>query len=505
MSPSARGLLPGLLLALVASLGVLGANGNWLLPALDETGVRALSAAPQLASGRPATLPIAAWNAPEPRSGLEGEGKLLPLLMAAGVRQGAKPFAAGLWVVAGAAGVAVLAAAWVVGGVAGPPAAVTVGLVLLASPLTAEAGTTLGGDLLVAALVLLLLGTMTYRPTWSLAQGALAALAWLAGPVGLGAVAAVALWPMARRTRGWRRMRDLLLGLLPAAALVFEGVRRGIPMPPAWTPRQGSWGGAAAGLAHWAAPGVGGGAGLVLGGAVLVAVLALCVGEAATAPRPDGPVHWSDPAAPDALALAFRPAVALLVSATALGALGALGPGRAGHGLGRPWLPAAFLVGTAGAAAAWRWHRGREAGRRRAAGWAPVVALTLWICAGAVGGARALTSIRADGRGLTARVWVASPVIRWLDNRAPSGATIYASEPALVFVQTGKGARGIPLVGETGAGLPDGFLSTFRARPGPVVLTGVDATDAREDAWARALALREVVRSGEGRVLVPGA
>ncbi len=336
VSPAARGLLPGLFLVLAVAFGVLALNRWWLFPALDETGVRYIAAAPDLAAGRAPAIPLAAWDAASPTSGLEGEGKLMPLLMAVAVRGGARPHVAGLWVLAGSAALAMLALAWVVGGVAGVGGALAMGLLVLCAPPGPAAATLLGPDLLLTALVALLLGAMTYQPRWSAAHGVLAALAWLAHPAGVGAVAAAVVWPAARGGSRHEKFRGVALATAAPLLLLAAGTRWPLLDPPA----RGASGAALAnglrGLTEAAGAGLGGGGGLLLGVAVFAGLGALTLVEAGSTPTPPADPHWSDPAAADLLAARFRPAAGLLT-------LGGLVATAWSPRTVDPWIPCAYL------------------------------------------------------------------------------------------------------------------------------------------------------------------
>lgn len=491
MSPSARGLLPGLFLALAASFGVLTANNHWLLPSVDETGVRYLVTAPAIAAGEAPAVPIADWDAASAETGLEGQGKLVPILMAAGIRQGARAFVAGLWVMALAAGGVVLALCWSVGGVGGIPAAVLATLLLVASPLTVEAATVLDPGLVEAALVLALLGALTYRPDGALLHGILAALAWWSAPVGLGAVAAVLAWPVTRAGTWPVRTRRLVLGVLPPAVLVGAALRWPLLTPPAWHPARGSGLVGVAGLTRWAGFGLPGWAGVAVGAVLLLLLAVLVIREGRSAPKPKGPLAWTDPSAPDWLARSFRPAAALLLASTAVVAL----TGPAGASLTPPWLPVAWLLAAVAGAAAWRWWT-HTAGVMR---WVPAGLLILWVAVGGWRAADRMVRLRDEGRGDTAKVWVASPVVRWIDNQAPKGLPIYASDPALVYIQSTRAARRLPALG---AGL-SGFAQFFHEHPGAVVVTAPDNTEARVLALSDSLDLKAEVTAPEGTVLLP--
>jgi hypothetical protein len=488
MSPASRGIVPGLFLALLAASCVLAMNRWWLFPALEETGVRYLAAAPDLATGHAPAIPLARWDAVSPTSGLEGEGKLMPLLMAAAVKAGARAHVAGLWTLAGSAALAVVALSWAVGGVAGAGGALAIGLLVLCAPPGPAAATLLGPVLLLAALVALLLGTMVYQPRWSAAHGTLAALAWLAHPAGVGAVAAAVLWPATRGGRPREKVRSAFWAAAAPFALLAAGAVWPILDPPAGGASSKALGGALQGIVRGAGAGVGGWVGMAAGIVMLAALGALTLAEARSTPVPPGDIHWSDPAAPDLLAARFRPAAGLLALASVVGA--AWAPGTA-----TPWLPSSWVLLALAAAVAVRW-------RRRARGplsWAPLVVLIAWAVTAGWSSWGELRGLRQTGRGVTSVVWVASPVIRWIDNRSRPWAEIYASDPALVLLQTGRAARSLPVdTAEWGD-----FARRFEAHPGAIVLTGEDDVDLRADALRARLGLTEVVRAPEGRVLVP--
>ncbi len=75
---------------------------------------------------------------------------------------------------------------------------------------------------------------------------------------------------------------------------------------------------------------------------------------------------------------------------------------------------------------------------------------------------------------------------------------LYASEPALLLLQSGRSARGIPVADAKRAD----FVESFRARPGAIVLSGTARDQA--ESLAADLGLMEVVTTEEGIVLIPG-
>ncbi|HSG06895.1 MAG TPA: hypothetical protein VLA36_00965 [Longimicrobiales bacterium] len=489
MSPSSRGLVPGLFLALVAALGVLTANNHWLFPAQGETGARYVLSAPALARGE---IPITPWipsGHTTPQNALAGRAPLMPALMAGLIHQGVRPHVSALWILAGSAALVVLGVSWVTGGVAGMAGALATALILMVAPLSLETVTVLGPDALLAATSAFLLGAMTYRPKASAIHGALGAMAWLAHPAGLGLLAVSIVWPFSRRDAAGAR-RFLLAGtaVLPALLLMAAGLRHPLlrlPVLPGGA--TSSAGGALSGAMAFLGAGLPGAAGVVLGGGLGLLLIGLVVAEARATPPPPSPVHWSDPAARDALALAFRPAAALVALGALLGAWAAGTP----EDPSAPWfaatVPAAALAGTAVV----RWTRRQTSGHR----WVPLAILTVWLAASAMGSRHTLRDLRETGRGYTSAHWVDSPVIRWIDNRSGPYAILYADQPALVFLQTGRPSRELDL-GSRGL---EAFVSDFEEEPGALVLTGGALPVA--DTLASRLDLRVLAEDPRGRAL----
>ena len=491
MSPSSRGIVPGLFLALAAAFAILTLNSHWLLPAVDDDGMAYLVAAPQLAAGQAPDIPLVTWDAADPTTGLEDRGTAMPLTMAALMGTGRRAYVTALWLLAVSAGLAVLTAAWVGGGVAGIPGALAAGLALAASPLMIEAVTAIRPEVLVMAMVGLQLGLMTYRPRWSVLHGIPAAVAWLAHPVGLGAVAAALVWPL-REKRDPRSLGAAALAAIPSIGLLATGsVMHGTLVPPGLSgpSAAGAWS-AAVGILRWAGTGLGGFIGPVFGLVVAVAILGLVLADLLGTQDPPPDVHWSDPAAADALAMHLRPAAGILV--LALGAAAVLTAGS-GSGFAQPWAPMALPLTVLAASSAIR----RGQGRSGAKSLVPVAVLVAWLSMSSVNAVLTFRTIRAEGRGHTAAVWVASEVIRWVDNRSAPYPLLYASEPALILLQSGRSARGIP---SPGANRAD-FVESFRAHPGPIVLSGTARDQA--ESLAAELGMVQAVTTEEGIILIP--
>jgi tetratricopeptide (TPR) repeat protein len=499
MSPSSRGVVPGLFLALAAAVAILQVNDSWLLPAVDDTGVAYLEVAPRIAVGVDPVVPWSAWDAARPTSTIEGRGTAFPLLMSALMHLRPRAHVAGLWAMAASAAVLFLAVGWVVGGVSGMPGALIAGVVLAVSAPLVGLGTALRPELLAMALVALQLGLMTYRPRGSLAIGVMAALAWLAHPVAVGAVAAAVVWPLAGPERPVRRaMVDMLSAAVPAVALLATGrLLHGLLVPAplhfgSGNPLGGA-GEALGGLFGAAAGGIGGSAGVVIGAVLSLGAAAWVLREAGETPRPEADIHWSDPAAPDLLATLFRPAAGLLLLALLVSA--AFGGGGARGELAAPWalawLPGVTLVSASVV-------RGL---RRNGGGLGRLVAgvLAVWIVASGWVGAGRLASARADGAAYSARVWVDSEVIRWVDNQSDAYPVVYASSPPLLAVQSRRATRALPV----DPARIDDFVRNFRMHPGAIVLT--DSLPAALDAapYESALGLRAAVETDEGTVLTP--
>ncbi len=502
-SPASRGLRAGLLLALVATFVALTANDSWLLPALDGTGVEVLLSATSVAEGGEAVVAVAPWDAPEATRPPGPRAAALAGGVATLVRRGVRPHVAGLWVLAGALVLLVVALGWAVGGGAGFEAGLLGGALLLASPLGVHAVTTLRPELPAAALVALVVGSQAYRPRWYLLHGTVAAAAWALHPAGAGAVAAAALWPWAlrrgipgvRRAGGGDGRGRTALGsagaLLPAAVLLVLGPTvDGLPSLPAVVGAEPSLD-PLLGTLRWAGAGLGGAVGALLGAAVLATGAALAVGIGAGAEPVDAEVAWDHPRAPELVAARARIAAGLAVLGTAVAGAAA----GATEALEAPAVlvaaPAAVLLALVAARAI--------AGARPPARWVAVGVVAVWLL---VSGGRAVATagaLRADGRGFTSGAWVQSETVRWLDNRLPRGLALYASEPRLVLIQTALPARGLPASGSS----LEAFGAHLRRVPGALVLTGPDT--ARADELERALGLATAHRGERGRILLPAA
>lgn len=493
MSPSSRGVNAGLLLALLAAFAVLGLNNSWLLPALDDTGVAYLLSSEALAAGEAPVVPLAPWDADRPVSGLGRRGSLVPLAMSVVMRTDTRSHVAALWVLAGAAALAALSVAWVAGATSGVSGALLAAGFLFLTPFSADLMTAVRPELALLALLGLLLGTMTYQPRWSLAHGALAALAWLAHPVGLGAVAATVVWGATRDGRRPRRLAGTVLAAIPAAALLGSGdVAHGLLLPSplvagelhvSWAPLSG--------LLRWSGAGVPGAWGLVIGLAFALYAVLLIGLEQMRSPVVPTDVHWSDRLAPDMLTERMRPAAATLTLGIVVAALVVHGDGA----LRLPWAPAllplSVLVGSATA----RWVR-REAGVWRAI---PIVMTTVWVALGASLFVREASRTRHEGRGHTRARWVQSDLVRWIDNRAGPYGTLYADQPLLIYIQTGRVAHAIPSRSHDAAA----FATRFAMNPGPVILTDDQREPGQSDLLVELLHVHEEVAVPEGRILLP--
>lgn len=488
-SPASIGVGTGLFLALAVALGVLLANDSWLLPALDDRGAEALAASASLARDGPATSPVAAWAAPDSLRAVPPGRAALPLAMAGLAPSGIRPHVTGLWVMAGGLAAAALGVSWVAGGAGGIPAALAAVAFLIVSPAVVRVATVLGPDAMIMAAVAVLLGTLVYRPEWPALHGAVAGLAWVLAPVGLGAVAAASAWPLLRPHRDVAGRRAV------AAAVVFlagAGVAAGawlldpLLLPGFPVPVPGEGGGALAGLVGWAGTGMDGAAGVAVAGLAVLAAGLLVVADRRAASVPPAATAWYDPAVNDLLSARARTAALVLAAGLVLAAL-------LGGGLGA-WVaalpPLAVVMGLSAVRVA---RRGASSMRLL-----PVAALGAWLVASGVHAAMALQAVRADGAHHTARVWVESPVVRWLDNQAPPDLPLYADAPFLVQVQIGRPALDL----EGALHTPEAFAEAFAQRPGVIVLT---RTREAADALLARLGLVTVVDAPEGRVLVPPA
>ena len=497
-SPGSRGLRAGVVAACIAVLVAFSANDSWLLPALDADGVAWTRAAQALAAGKAPILPVGPWFGTSPTSELASRGAVVPRLLAAVMDTGVRVRVAGLWFAVASLGALALAMGWVAGGAAGTVGGLLAALLLVASPLGSEVATVLGVDALLAALVVGQLGVAAYRPRQALLPGLLAAAAWALSPVGLGAVAAVLVWPWVPRLGAgdWpggpagppvppKRSRRALVSATPALLLLGLGpVFSWLP-----SPRPGRVGGMGAVLdgervfpvpSLWEA--------LALG-LLAVGVLGAIVEARATRPVLSA-LRWDHPRAPDLVAARLRSAAWPMALALLLATAAA---GEGGGDLSRPWLPFLAVLATGVGAAAVRWVR-RPTGWTR---WGVAAAVGLWLCAGAGGAWMEAKEAQAEGRGLTSEVWLESEVVRWLDNQLPQGTPVYASQPFGVVVQTGLAAFTLP---PPDAALAE-FGAAFQARPGAIVLTGPDTL--RAPRFEQELDATPLVRDGLGVLLVP--
>lgn len=538
LSPSARGLIPGLFLALAAAVAVLALNRTWLLPAVDDDGVGFLVSAERIAAEEGAAPSSA--STPITATSIRDRGPAVSLAMSLVVRAGRRPFVAALWVLALSAAVLAGAASWAAGGAGGMLGGILGGLTTLLSTGALLSGTSVEAALPLAAVAVVLLGSLAYRPRWSGVHGALGALAWWVHQAGIGAAAVAVLWPLrglvgrrfanrtplagsANVTHGpeaadttnalrtsvlYALLALALILLLAAASTAIAAASAAAPtafsLPRLPAPELPAAAAALAGLLRWAGAGLPGIVGLLAGAGALVALALLAADELRRTPAPPPDVHWSDPRAADLVWGSLAPAAALLSGGLAVGA--AVTAASAGPIADVWFAPAVPLAVLAGAAAA---RRGR----------AVRSVLLAWLLVSTVTAAFAFRTLRAEGRGHTRAVWVASEVIRWVDNRSAPWAVLYASDPGLVFFQSGRAARALPHLEPAVAGndvaepdaptrapgpaasIPDAFRAAFRAHPGPLILT--DGAAGGAEVWARALGLAEAVRVPEGVVLVP--
>lgn len=489
MSPSSRGILAGLLLAAPVLLATLSLNEGWLLPAADETGVAYLLAAPAMAAGDDVVLPWAEWNSEEPSTPFAGRGPLMPWIMAKVLPIRPQPHVAALWTLAGSAGLLVLFVGWAAGGAAGVGGALVAGLMLIASGASAGLVTTIRPEILAMACIALLLGLMTYKPSWSLAHGGAAAAAWLAHPAGVGAVVATCLWAGLRSGSGASRVVRTVEALAVPLSLVLLGPLT-FPGPNlAPSGLVSSLFGAGASLLTWAGGGWGV-ASLLAGFVVLPGIVLLVLLDAIETPDPPPDVHWKDPAAADALANSLRPSALLL--AVCLGAAALAGIGAGYGSMAASWtlmmVPVCAVTGTSLV---------RIARRKRSDRTLVVAGTVLWLALTGIDAARSLRSDTTEGRALTHRSWVSSELIRWVDNRSRPWPVMYTDQPALLQIQSGRASSRLPTRVDD---LAD-FEEVFRRRPGAIVLTQENVLPA--DVLEERLGVTMVMDTELGRVLVP--
>lgn len=496
MSPSSRGILAGLLLAAPVLLSTLSVNEGWLLPAVDETGVAYLIAAPQLAAGEAVALPWAAWTSDDPETPFAGRAPLTPSVMAQLLPIRPQPHVAALWTLAGSAGLLVLLLAWTAGGAGGIGAAFLAGAGLITVGAGTGLVTAIRPEVLAMVFVALQMGIMTYQPRWNAAHGAAAAGAWLAHPAGIGAVAAALLWASLRRGPAQARLlRSVLALAIPAALFLFGSGAAATTLPDRISHPDGFAVGIGAAIGGFL-NGIGGGWGVasillalpLLGGSALLVVL-----DFFETPTPRDDVHWKDPAAMDALANAMRPAALLLF--LSIGAAALLGFGAGYGSMTAPWALALVpFVGVTAVSAVRVAARSAAQPRGRAVIYGTTA---LWLVIVTVGAGRTLGLHTDEGRALTHRSWVSSEVIRWVDNRSDPWPVLYSDQPALLQIQSGRASDRLPV---EDAEIAD-FAAVFRGRPGAIVLT--NTSDLSLAGLLETLPVRVEVETALGRVLVP--
>ncbi len=484
-SPAATGITIGLVLALAAALSVLVANQSWLLPSLDDEGVTAIVGGAALAQGQSPTVRVADFDAPFAWRAVAPGHAILPVGIGWLGRHGVRSHIAGLWVMAGGLALTVLGVSWLAGGAAGLGGALVAVALLIVSPVTAEVVTTLDMTSATMAGMALLAGALVYRPGGSLLHGVIAAACWALSPVGAGGALAAAAWPWVRPGPG--RPAQSAAAAAPSLALPALGAI--IPGVPALAIQPGGASAEAlSGFARWAGAGMDGSAGVAIALLVGVATAALLAHDRRMTELPPPDTLWHDPAARDVLAVHAWRVLPLVAACVGLSAF-LFGSSERSGLVAAP--PVAALLGLLIARAFVR----SDAPRR--------VALTLgaltWLTASGWAGRARLVAIQTEGADHTARVWVDSPVIRFLDNQVPGGAAIYADQPLLVLLQTGR-----PVLDLEGA-LPrlDDLATALLRTPGVLALTGAD-----REAWrllAPSLGLTPVVDAEEGMVLAPSA
>lgn len=489
MSPSSKGILTGLLLAAPVILATLSVNEGWLLPAVDETGVAYLLAAPAMAVDEEATLPWAMWDSEEPVTAFEGRAPLMPRLMAVLLPIRPQPHVAALWTLAGAAGLVLLFSAWAAGGAAGFAGGVAAGLLLIISGAAAGLVTAIRPEIVAMVFVALQLGLMTYKPRWTLLHGAAAGGAWMAHPAGIGAVLAAGIWGVARK--GSAATRALAGGAalaVPLGLLLFspDAPPGRLTSEAGFVETARSAGGA---LLTWA----GGGWGtpsLLVGSVLVPAFILLALLDHVETPTPPSDVHWKDPAAADLLAGALRPAALLVALCLITAALAGYGSGYGS--MAAPWALALVPICTlAGATLA------RVGARQRGDRFLITAFTVLWLAASGLDAARVLRTDTTEGRALTHRDWVASEIIRWVDNRSDPWPVLYTDQPALLQIQSGRASDRLPA---HTVDLTD-FDDVFGSRPGALILTR--SSDLTPDDYMDRLDLRQVMETEQGWVLVP--
>jgi hypothetical protein len=492
MTPGAQRVLVAALAGFGAMYGVLSINRSPLLPGVHGDSVEYMSAAESFAQRRTFEVPVADWSDTDSVSVLSHFPPGFPVLIALPLGGETSARAAALWVMAVSAGLAALVVTLLAAEVFGVATGALGTLLLLISPVCVRLHLAIWSEPTYLAVTALLLYAMVRRPRWSWCHGLLAVVGVAIRYVGIAGALAAALWALTN-ARSWReRLSGFALAIAPSfiflvwwERLVARGggaIRRiGVYgefgrnaqqleiMLREWLLPRGRAGD------PWAAMGT---------GIVAVVGLVVLIGAARRG-------LWRGGERPSFLLAAglFSGCYASVVVLSRFFADPRIPFDD------RMFLPVLILVTVAFVASATELARWK--GR---AGWAVlVVALGVW-GGYAVRQARDFVSVvNQVGMYFTFMGWTVDPTLRWVQDDSGAYDAIYSNDPALVYFQTGRHARYLPIVGDDLAA----FQRRFQESSAAVVITyPPQVGNLSDDVFTRLLGLRNVVRTERGAAYV---
>ncbi len=491
MTPEARRLLVAGLVGFAATYGVLSINRSPLLPGVNGDSVEYLGAAESFASSRTFEVPIAGWSDPDSVSVLAHFPPGFPVLISLPMGAGATSPAAALWVMAISTGVAVTVLTLLVVETLGLSAGLLTALLLMLTPVWVRLDLSIWSEPCYLAVTAALLYAMLRRPTWSWLHGLLAAAGLAIRYVGVAGTLAAVAWAGIQEGSWRRRLGRIAWAAGPSALFLLW-----------WRHRVGTGGGTIRHLGYygdlgrnvrqlgillrqWLLPTTFN----PLWAAALVALVGLAV--VAVAARRG---MWRD--SRRALLLGAMALYSGCYVAVVVGSRMFADPRIPFDE--RMLVPVLVLVTAAFAASAV--ELARWAGRW---GWvALAVVITAWGVAAFRQDRGLVSVVNQRGMYFTFMGWSVDPALRWVENESAAYDVIYTDDPSLVYFQTGRHARALPLVGEDlGA-----FRDRFGEKSSAVVITyPAQVGNLPDEELVRLLGLRAVVRTRMGSVYVPGA
>lgn len=493
MTPEARRLLLAALAGFAATYAVLSINRSPLLPGVNGDSVEYLSAAQSFASNGTFEVPVANWTDSDSVSVLAHFPPGFPLLISLPLGGSTSAPAAALWVMAVSTGVAVMVVTLLVAETLGLAVGLLTVLLLMVAPVWARLDLAIWSEPSYLAVTAILLYAMVRRPTSAWLHGLLAAAGFAIRYVGVAGTLAVVVWAALQEGGRKQRIARVAWAAAPSAAFLLW-----------WRHRVGSGGGTIRRLGFYGEPGrnvqqlalllrqwllpASENIGLWAVGLVAVAGVAVLVLAARRG-------IWRD-----------VPRARLLLRAMVLFSGCYLAVVVGSRMFADPRIPfddrmlAPVLVFVTVAFAASAVELARWGGH-----WGLIV-LTVAVAAWSVPAflqARGLVSlVNQRGMYFTFMGWTVDPVLRWVENESGAYDRIYTDDPALVYFQTGRHARALPLVGED----LEAFRGRFREAPAAVViLYPPQVGNLPDEDFVQLLGLRTVVRTRLGAVYVPDA